>query len=290
MIVLTTPTGQIGRQLLDRLVDRTESVRVIARASRLPAHVRDRVEVVTGSHGDVDVLAKALSGADTVFWLVPPNARADGVEQYYLDFTRALCRAVQRNGVPRVVGVSTLGRGYEKNAGHLSAALEMDRMIEDSGVGYRALRMPFYMENLLHQVPAIRKDGTFSVPNSVDSTLLSVATRDIADAAAALTLDGSWAGQDSVPVIGPDDLTPAGMAAVISDVLRRPVRVEQPPAAEYKASMTQRGMSEPWAQGLLDMAAAQDDGIYDDEARTAPRTTTSFRQWCIDTLKPAVEE
>lgn len=289
MIVLTTPTGQIGRQLLDRLVDRTESIRVIARVPQLPAHVGDRVEVVTGSHSDIDVLTKALSGADSVFWLVPPNARADGVEQYYLDFTRALCRAVQLNKVERVVGVSTLGRGYEKNAGHLSAALEMDKMIEASGVGYRALRMPFYMENLLHQAPVIKNHSTFFVPNSVDSTLLSVATRDIADAAAALLLDGSWAGQDSVPVIGPDDLTPAGMAGVISDVLRRPVRVEHAPAADYKATMTQRGMSEPWAQGLLDMAAAQDDGIYDDGARTAPRTTTSFRQWCVDTLKPAVE-
>ena len=41
MIVITTPTGQIGRQVLDRILDSGEAVRVIARdPSRLPERVR----------------------------------------------------------------------------------------------------------------------------------------------------------------------------------------------------------------------------------------------------------
>ena len=38
MIVITTPTGDIGRQVLDRVLDSGQAVRVIARdPSRLPA-------------------------------------------------------------------------------------------------------------------------------------------------------------------------------------------------------------------------------------------------------------
>ena len=55
MIVITTPTGDIGRQVLDRLLDSGEAVRVIARdPARLPERVRARAEVVPGSHGDAE--------------------------------------------------------------------------------------------------------------------------------------------------------------------------------------------------------------------------------------------
>jgi uncharacterized protein YbjT (DUF2867 family) len=76
MLVITSPTGQIGRQVLDRVLDRGEPIRVIARdPGRLPAHVRERVDVVQGSHGDTDVIDYAFAGADAVFWLVPPDPR-----------------------------------------------------------------------------------------------------------------------------------------------------------------------------------------------------------------------
>jgi uncharacterized protein YbjT (DUF2867 family) len=68
MIVITTPTGQIGRQLTDRVLDSGEAVRVIARdPSRLSARVRAHVEVVPGSHGDTETITKALAGADRMF-------------------------------------------------------------------------------------------------------------------------------------------------------------------------------------------------------------------------------
>jgi uncharacterized protein YbjT (DUF2867 family) len=47
MIVITTPTGDIGRQVLDRILDSGQAVRVIARdPARLPARVSARAEVV----------------------------------------------------------------------------------------------------------------------------------------------------------------------------------------------------------------------------------------------------
>lgn len=51
--------------------------------------------------------------------------------------------------------------------------------------------------------------------------------------------------------------------------------------------MMQYGMTEGWAQGLIDMAAAQDQGIYNNESRVAQRTPTSFIKWCEEVLKPA---
>jgi uncharacterized protein YbjT (DUF2867 family) len=291
MIVITTPTGQIGRQVLDRILDSGEAARVIARdPSRLSARVRARAEVVQGSHGDAGAITKALAGADRLFWLVPPRGfrHAGSAERYYLDFTRPACQAIASQGV-RVAGVSTLGHGYQGRAGVLSAALAMDNLIKSTGAAYRALALPFFMENLLRQAQAIREQGTFSMANAAGRRLPTVATRDIAAAAAALLLDASWSGQASVPVTGPDNLTPDDMAEVISDTLGRTIRYRQVPVADYRTTLLRRGASHAMAQDFADMIEAQNNGIYDAEPRDPnSATATSFRQWCHDTLKPAV--
>ena len=242
MIVITTPAGGIGRQVLDRVLDSGEAVRVIARdPSRLPARVRARAEVVPGSHGDVGAITKALAGADRLFWLVPPPpfSYPGSAEQYYLDFTRPACEAIRGLGVG-VVGITTLGHGYKGKAGMLSAALAMDKLIEGTGAAYRALALPFFMENLLRQAQAIREQATFSMANAAGRRLPAVATRDVAAVAAALLLDPSWNGQARVPVVGSGNLTPDGMAEVISGTLGRTVRYRQDPAADRRAAMLQR--------------------------------------------------
>ena len=88
MIVITTPTGNIGRHVVRHLLDAGEPIRVVARdPAKLPQAVRDQVEVVEGSHGDAAVLDRAFSGADAVFWLCPPTPSATPDAQT-VDFTR----------------------------------------------------------------------------------------------------------------------------------------------------------------------------------------------------------
>ncbi|MDX2848591.1 NmrA family NAD(P)-binding protein [Actinacidiphila glaucinigra] len=291
MIVITTPTGDIGRQVVGRVLDRGEAVRVIVRdPSRLSAQVRAQAEVVQGSHGDADTITKALDGADRLFWLVPPAGfrDADNARRYYLEFTRSACREAASRGV-RVVGVTSLGRGYQGEAGLLSAALAMDELFEAGGVAYRALALPFFMENLLLQASAIKEHGTFSMANAADRPLSTVATRDVAAAAAALLLDTSWSGQARVPLAGPDRLTPDAMAEVISDTVGRTVRYHQVPLADFRAAMMRRGASPALAQDMADMVEAQNNGIYDAEpGNPGSVTVTGFRQWCQDNLEPAV--
>jgi uncharacterized protein YbjT (DUF2867 family) len=290
MIVITTPTGRIGRQVLDRVLESGEPVRVIARdPSRLSPRVRERVEVVAGSHDRLDVLTEALDGADSVFWLVPPDPRADSVEGHVLGFTRPFCEALESRRVQRVVGVSTLGRGVARNAGQISASLTMDELIESTGVNYRALQPPGFMENMLQQVDALKNQGVFFLTLSADRKNPTCATRDIAAVAAELLLDHSWSGQKGVPILGPEDLSPNDMARIMSEVLGRPIRFQQVTGEAYKANLVRRGVSEAWAQRLVDMAAAIDRGLYRAQPRTPRSTTpTGFRQWCEEVLKPAV--
>ncbi|MFJ9459711.1 NAD(P)H-binding protein [Kitasatospora sp. NPDC101447] len=290
MIVVTTPTGQIGSQLIRELLDQDKEVRVIVRdASRLDDSVRERVGTVSGSHDDPAVLDRALPGADALFWLVPPNPQAPSAETHYLRFARAGAAAVARHEVGHVVGVSSAGHGWPSPAGVLSAAFAMDAELGTSGAAYRALSMPFYMENLLGQLDAIRGQGAFHLTCAGDLPLASTATRDIAGAAAGLLTDLSWTGQENLPVFGPDRLTPDGMAEVISQELGRPVTYRRLSIDDFASLLRSRGAGDQAVKDMTEAFAAQDHGIYDTDWATAEPTPTDFRTWCREVLKPAAD-
>ena len=292
MIVVTAPTGLIGHQVLENLLGSGEPVRVIVRdPSRLRAHARERVEIVQGSHSDADVVDQAFAGADAVFWLVPPDPYAGSVEAAYVDFTRPACDTFKRHEVRRVVGISALGRGtaVAGHAGLVTASLAMDDLIASSGVSYRALTMPSFMDNLLRQTEPIKNRGVFVTPISGDRKLPSCATRDIAVVAARLLLDNSWSGASHVAVLGPQDLSFNDMAQIMSEILGKPVRYQQISAQALKDRLAGAGMSDAMAQGTVDMMVAKDQGLDNAEPRTPESTTpTTFGQWCQETLKPAV--
>ncbi|RSN55263.1 NmrA family transcriptional regulator [Amycolatopsis sp. WAC 04182] len=290
MIVVTGPTGQIGSRVLATLLASGEPIRVIARdPARVPDHVRERVEIVKGSHGDAGVVDEAFTGADTVFWLLAADRRAESLEAAYLDFTRPACEAIEKQGVSRVVGISALGRGLAENAGYLSASHAMDDLIAGTGVAYRALTMPTFMDNLLWQAGPIGKDGVFFGPLPADLEAPMCATRDIAAVAAKWLLDRSWHGVADVPVLGPEDLSQNALAEIMSDVLGRTVRYRQVSIEDFRATQLGQGWSEPMAQGMVDMMLAKEAGIDNAEPRTPEATTpTTFRQWCEEVLKPAV--
>ncbi len=293
MIVVTTPTGQIGKQVLENVMRGSEPVRVIARnPDALSSETIARVEVVAGSHGDPEVVDKAFAGVDSVFWLCPPDSRAPSAEVAYVDFTRPAAAAINRHKVARVVGISALGRGtpIAEHAGLVTASLAMDDLLASTSASYCAVTNPSFMDNLLRQVEAMRTQGAFFLPVDGEFKQPAAATRDIAAAAAGLLLDHSWSGDSERPVMGPEDLSFNEMAAIITDVLDRPVRFQRIPDDAYKARLLSFGMSEAMAQATLDMWTAYGDGLDLAEPRTAASTTpTSFRQWCDDTLKPAIE-
>ncbi len=290
MIVITTPTGAIGHQVLQNLLEGGEQIRVIVRdPAKIPANIRERVEVIEGSHGDADVVNKAFAGADSVFWLVPPNLQATSLEQAYVGFSRPAAESIKMQGVKRVVIVSALGRGWPRDSGYVSASLAMDDLIESTGVSCRVLTMPGFMDNTLRQVQPIKTQGMFFGPLDGDRKDPYCATRDIAAVAAKWLLDSSWSGQEDVPVLGPEDLSCNDMAKILSEVLGNPVRYQQIPFESLKSQLTGHGASESMAQGMIDMMIAKNEGLDHVVSRTPEGTTpTTFRQWCEEEFKPAV--
>ena len=291
MIVITTPTGDIGSRVLSQVLEAGAEVRVVARdPGKLPTDVRKHVDFVKGSHADPAAIADMLDGAEAVFWLPPGPPGSAGPHEAYVEFSQAFVDALPGSEVRRVVGVSAVGRDWPEPAGHVTASVEMDRRIGATGVAYRALACVSLMDNMLRQAEPIRSLGMFFGPTPADLPQQHVAKSDVAQLSAELLLDGGWTGVEELPLCGPEDLSFNQMAEVVSDVLGRDVNYQPIPMDAFRSTMLEAGASPGMADAYVEMLSAKAAGM--DAAGCAGErglTPTTFREWCVRELRPAVE-
>ncbi len=289
MIVVTAPYGKVGSKLLPRLLTQNLPVRAIASdPGKLDAATRARVDVVQGSMDDPAVLDRACAGADALFLLVPPPVTAASVVDHYRRFSEPAAAAVAKHGVARVVAISGLYHGGPET-GPLYAVTAMGEAFARTDAAYRAIWSANHMENLLRQVEPIRK-GFFAMPVPPSAKMPLVAVDDVAAISAELLADAGWTGHGGVAAMGPEDVSHDEVAATISDVLGRPVRFQAVSEQDFIAQMTGRGASLDVAEWLRAMFRQGGESPHGNAPRHGQGATpTSFRDWCGQVLKPAVE-
>ena len=140
-ILVTGATGNVGRQVVQQLVQRGAQVRALVRnpaTAELPAEV----EVVQGDLLDVEALRSAFQGVSTLFLL---NAVVAD------EFTQALItlNVAREAGVKRVVYLSVIHSDRYVNVPHFAGKFGVERAIEDFGFSATILRPAYFMDNEL---------------------------------------------------------------------------------------------------------------------------------------------
>ncbi len=181
MILITTPTGNVGSRVLRDLAQREHGVlRVIVRhPEKLPPEIRESVEVIAGSHADPATLIRALEGVEAMFWCQPDSITAEDYYGFYRDFASAGCAAIRHQQTPRVVVLSATGGAFNGQAGPITALHQMEDILGRSGAHLRFLRCGSFFENFLWQIDALRNEGTFYYPMAGDVAHPMVASDDI---------------------------------------------------------------------------------------------------------------
>lgn len=217
-ILVTGATGTIGRQVVQQLVHRGADVRVLVRdpaKATFPAGVT----VVQGDLLDVDSLRSALSGVSTLFLLnaVVPD-----------EFTQALIalNLAREAGIDRLVYLSVIHSDVYVNVPHFAGKLGVERMIEQMGFNATILRPAYFIDNDHTIKDVVRGYGVYPMPIG-SKGLAMIDTRDIAEIAAIELLRRDQATSplplERINLVGPDTLTGADVAAIWSDVLKRPI-------------------------------------------------------------------
>lgn len=291
-IVINTPSGNIGRVVVDRLLQAKEDVVII---SRNPKKVADLVEggahLVEGSMDDPAVIDRALKGAGALFWLTPVVYDQPDYIDWARRTGRAAANAVTKHGVKRVVVVSSVGAQHESGVGPVACLLAIETAFQKAAPNVTSLRAGSFMENFLHDVGTIAGSGTIFSAYPAGKKIPIVATRDIAEKAVEALRDTGRSGFRIVGVHGPEDLDPSQAAQIIGEGIGRPVKNVEVTVEQAKKGMLDAGMPNFLVDLLADMYTGFREGRMDRAEPRSPETTTKTRllEFSREVLKPAVE-
>lgn len=290
-IVVNTPSGNIGRSVVNALLLANEEVVII---SRHPNKVADLVErgakLVEGSIDDSRVITEALKGVDALFWLTPFAFDQPDHINWARQIARTAANAVKSAHVNRVVLISSVGAQHDSGVGPIACLPVIEALFREAAPNVTSLRAGSFMENFLNNVGAIAHAGTIYGPHLAKKKIPIVATRDIAKKAVDALRDTSWSGFRIVGVHGPEDLDQVRAAEIISEGIGRPVKYVEVTVEQAKNGMIEAGLPSFMVELLGDMYTGFREGRMDRaEPRTAETTTeTSLLEFSRLVLKPAV--
>ena len=285
-IAVTTPTGNVGHHVLHMLLRAGLRPTVLVRdPARLDPGIRDRVEAVAVDQRDVDSVVAATEGTDALFWVVPPTTAEDPIAHYVRVGANA-ARAVTENGITRTVLQSSIGAEKRRGAGESDGLARAEQLLDDTGASVLHLRCGFFFTNLLPQLDAVRA-GVIPVVLPIDQPMAWVAPRDIAEVAVGRLLSSDWSGRRVQAVHGPEDLSWARAAAVITEATGHPLRAERVSDDEMRRMLSASGMVDGQVDAIMGMSTGLRDDFVPEQQRDLTTTTpTTLASWAQDVLRP----
>ena len=217
-ILVIGATGRVGRHVVEQLVARDASVRVLTRDPAKAAFPTG-VDVAKGDLLDVEALRAAFVGVRTLFML---NAVTGD------EFTQAIValNVAREAGVDRIVYLSVFDADRAVNVPHFAVKSGAERMLEAMDFGATILRPTYFIDNEAMVKDVILQHGVYPMPIGSKGVAM-VDARDIAEVAAIELIRRDRApGKlpiETINVVGPETLTGETVTAIWSDVLGRPV-------------------------------------------------------------------
>ncbi|HNY29527.1 MAG TPA: NAD(P)H-binding protein [Fibrobacteria bacterium] len=215
-ILVTTPTGKVGSEVVRALAARNVSRRLALRdPSRAPAGE----EAVAFDYLKPETWGPALEGIDRVY-LASVGDQPAGPEKAFVDL------AVSK-GVGRIVKLGAAG--IENTDVPLR---QVERHIESAGVEWTFVHPTWFWQNFSTAMAGSIKAGVLVEPVG-DRWTAFVDARDIAAVAVEALATDSWTGQ-ILTITGPDRTTRAQFVAEVSRQLGREVRFQDVTDARFR--------------------------------------------------------
>ncbi|WP_305091612.1 NAD(P)H-binding protein [Prescottella sp. R16] len=285
-IAVTTPRGNVGRHLTRMLVQADVRPILLTRhPENIPAAVAEHVDLVAMDSREPSQVVSATAGVDAVYWVDPPAESSDPLADYRRA-TESVVAAVEANRIGRVVFQSSVGAEKRHGAGEIDGLAETEVALDDCGADVTHLRCGYFFTNLLFETESL-KAGLLRTVLPLDAPMSWVAPRDIAEVAALALLSGEWSGRRIQAVHGPEDLTWAQVAKILTEELGREVRVERIADERMREQYLRMGMPPAMADAVLGMSTGLRDGFVPEQDRSMVTTTpTPLRSWIREELVP----
>ncbi|WP_414502276.1 SDR family oxidoreductase [Zymobacter sp. IVIA_5232.4 C2] len=258
MIAITGATGQLGRHVIEWLVQAGKQQEIVALVRSPEKAASLGVAVREADYDRPDTLTRALVGVD-VLLLISSNEIGQRAAQH-----RNVIAAAKAQGVRRIVYTSLL----HADRSVLNLAEEhrdTEAVLRTSGLSYTILRNGWYTENYTDSLGSALEHG--AVVGSAGNGRISSAMRtDYAEAAAkVLTHDGF--DNKTLELAGDESWTLSDLAAEVSRQTGRDIPYRDLPEADYAAVLQQAGLPKPVADMIAhwDVQVAHDNALLDDQ-------------------------
>jgi uncharacterized protein YbjT (DUF2867 family) len=290
MILVAGASGELGRAICRKLIERGGTIYGMVRPSSAPDAVAELeamgVSLVRADLANRDSLREACSGCDSVVSGMTAMGRpGESIERVDRDGQLALVTAAAEEGVERFVYVSYSGV-IGKDDPLTLAKRAVERTLKHSGMTWTVLRPSFFMESWFS--PALGFDvaaGKACVYGTGLEPISWVAREDVAEFAAE-AVDSEESRNMTLEIGGPEALSPLEAIAVFESVTGRAIAVqhvdEEALAARVAAA---REPHERCIAALMTAYARGNEIPMHDIAERFGIELTSLRSWATATLE-----
>jgi len=256
-LAVTGSTGGLGGMVARQLAGSGFAQRLLVRDSARAPQLEDAHPVVC-SYGDGATSRQALDGAKVLFMVSAAEAE-DRLQQHY-----AFVDAAAAAGVEHVVYTSFYGAAPDATFTLARDHYATEERIKASGMEYTFLRDNFYLDFL----PLMTgEDGVIRGPAG-DGVFSGVAREDIARCAHAVLRDPAIHRGKTYNLTGPEELSMARAAEVLSAGTGRQVRYHAESVEEAYASRASydapQWQLDAWVSTYTAMAAGEMAGLSPD--------------------------
>ncbi len=248
--------------------------------ARLDRATSEHADVIEADLSDADAVVLATRDADALLWIAPPTADPDADPvAWYARLGAIAARAVTENGIGRTVFLSSIGAEKRSGAGEIDGLARTEELLDASGASVLHLRCGYFYTNLLGNLDSLR-EGVLQAPMAVDYAQPWVDPRDIGEVAAGRLLSAGWSGRRVQAVHGPEDLTLARVAEIISEATGLRVRAETIPEDALRRSLRSAGFGDKQVEGIAGMSAVtRADFVAEDKRSIVTTTPTALPAW-----------
>lgn len=202
--LVTGATGTLGREVVQRLLDRERNLRAYVRGdgSSLP----EGVEAFSGDIKTGSGLSEAVRGVDAIVHCAT-FFEADNATD--LDGARHLIEAARQNGSPHLVYISIVGID-ESEFSYFQGKRQVEEMIERSGLPFTIQRATQFHDFVLTLIASFENDEASAIMLPTGLRFQPVDAGEVAEALAGFA--GQQASGRALDIGGPEILTLEEMA------------------------------------------------------------------------------
>lgn len=252
MIIVTGANGQLGRAIMERLLQRVPAARlgVSVRDPEQASALAERgVRVRRGTFEDPASLRHAFEGASHVLIVSVNTAGEAAVRQH-----EAALEAARAAGARRVVYTSHMGSNPASSFAPMRDHAATEASLRSSGVSFTSLRNGFYAASGFMLLERALATGKLVAPE--DGPVSWTEHGDLADAAVIALTDEARLEGVTPPLTASAALDLADIAAIASELVGRSITRVTVGDRAFRDDMVSHGVPEPRADMLLGMFAA----------------------------------